>query len=249
VEQRSDLGGIVEQILTYSLTSSESKFNVVFRFRNSQLSRFRLDLLEGSPVYAQAQPYDDLDAAKGLLQRFSSYRNSAYLENMSKIIASINDMRNLEVTEGNTKLNVSISGSHAEVLWLYTENGVDFSPKSLSLIFEDGALKQLTDGWFMWKIGSTTVNVSNDEAVEIARNAVRGFTWKADGADVPGFTVLDQPVSAVFHPTPREDALTLIPYWYITLYLDKVYPGGINRIGVGVWADTGTVADIKALSG
>ena len=30
VEQRSDLGGVVEQILRYSLTSSESKFDVLF---------------------------------------------------------------------------------------------------------------------------------------------------------------------------------------------------------------------------
>jgi len=53
----------------------------------------------------------------------------------------------------------------------------------------------------------------------------------------------------VFHPIPRGQNLKLIPYWYIILYLDKVYPGGVNRIAVGVWADTGTVDQIRTLSG
>jgi hypothetical protein len=37
VESRSDLGGVVEEILRYSLTTSESKLDVIFRFRNNEL--------------------------------------------------------------------------------------------------------------------------------------------------------------------------------------------------------------------
>ncbi len=50
--------------MTYALTSSDSKLDVVFRFRNNQLSRYQLILLEGSPVYYQPQPYSVLDTAK-----------------------------------------------------------------------------------------------------------------------------------------------------------------------------------------
>jgi DNA-binding transcriptional ArsR family regulator len=249
VESRSDLGGVVEQILRYSLTNSESKIDVVFRFRNNKLSRYQISLVEGSPIYAQAQPYSILDAAKNLLQRFRFYDDASYLEEMSKILASVNETENIEITEGNTKLKVSISGDNAEVLWLYTENGVDFSPKSLSLVFENHILKELTDGWFLFTIGSTEVNISNEEAIQIARNAVQGFTWEADGVVVSGFSVLEEPVSAVFHPTLREEGLALVPYWEVTLYLDKVYPGGVNRIVVGIWADTGEVRRITTLSG
>ena len=38
---------------------------------------------------------------------------------------------------------------------MYTENGVDFSPKSLSIVFDNGDLTSLTDGWFLFTIGST----------------------------------------------------------------------------------------------
>ncbi|MBM4400674.1 MAG: hypothetical protein FJ045_01860 [Crenarchaeota archaeon] len=207
-------------------------------------------MFEGSPIYAQPQPYIILDAAKNLLQRFRYYEGASYLEEMSSILASVNETGNIEITEGNTKLKVSISGDKAEVLWLYTENGVDFSPKSLSLVFENQVLKELTDGWFLFTIGSTEVKIaSEEEAIEIARNSGEDFTWTADGVVVSDFNVLEEPVSAVFHPTLREQGLALVPYWEVTLYLDKVYPGGVNRIAVGVWADTGEVRRIRALSG
>jgi hypothetical protein len=61
--------------------------------------------------------------------------------------------------------------------------------------------------------------------------------------------VLEKPVTAVFHPTLRQEGVALIPYWEVTLYLDKVYLGGINRLAVGIWADTGEVRRIRTQSG
>ena len=46
-EHHADLGGAVEEIMRYSLTSSDSKMDVVFRFRNNHLSRYQIILLEG----------------------------------------------------------------------------------------------------------------------------------------------------------------------------------------------------------
>jgi DNA-binding transcriptional ArsR family regulator len=250
VEQRTDLGGVVEEILRYSLTNSESQIDVVLRFRNQKLSRFQLSLFEGSPIYVQPQPYTILDAAKGLVERFSSFEDTSYLEDMSNLLASVAEVDNMEIVEGDIKLKVSVSGDRVEFLWLYTENGVDFSPKSLSLVFEKGALRELTNGWFLFTIGTTEVSVASEEdAIAIARSAAESFTWTADGVVVSDFNVLEEPVSAIFHPTLREEGLKLIPYWEVTLYLDKVYPGGINRVEVGVWADTGEVRRIRTLSG
>jgi DNA-binding transcriptional ArsR family regulator len=249
VESSKRLGGVVEEILTYSLTNSETKIDVVLRFRNRELNRYQMNLFEGSPIYVQPPSFLILDAAKNLLQRFRSFNDASYLEDMSNLLASVNETENIEITEGNIKLKISASGDRTEVLWLYTENGVDFSPKSLSLVFENGVLTELTDGWYLFNIGSTEVNISSEQALEIARNAAQDFTWEADGAVVSDFNVLEDPVSVVFHANTRGENVDLIPHWYITLYLDRVYPGGFNRIAVGVWADTGEIAHIWALSG
>jgi len=250
VEHRTDLGGIVEEVLRYSLTNSESQIDVVLRFRNQKLSRYQLSLFEGSPIYAQPQPYALLDTVKSLMGRLSSFGDASYVEEMGSMLASVEEIGNIEVAEGSIKLKVSVAGGRTEFLWMYTENGVDFSPKSLSLVFENSVLKELTDGWLLFTVGTTQLNVaSEEEAIEIARNAVEGFTWTAEGVVVSDFNVLEQPVSVIFHPTLREEGVALIPYWEVTFYLDKVYPGGINRITVGVWADTAEVRRIRTASG
>ncbi|MFB3888438.1 MAG: winged helix-turn-helix domain-containing protein [Candidatus Bathyarchaeia archaeon] len=249
VEVRSDLGGVVEEILRYSLTSAESKGDIVIRFRNNELSMYRISMLEGSLIYAQPQPYNVLDAARNLMHRLTLFEGASYFEDMSNMLSSVNGTENADVTQSDIKFTVSTSGENIELQWAYTENGVDFSQKGVYLVYENGALTEMTDGWFLLKIGNTQVNVSSEQATEIARNAAKSFTWTVNGVDVKNFSVLDSPVSVVFHPTQREEYLTLVPYWYVTLYLDKVYAGGVNRIGVGVWADTGEVADIKTLTG
>jgi hypothetical protein len=249
VEHRSDLGGVAEENLRYSLIGSESQIDVILRFRNQKLSRYAC-LFEGSPVYSQPQPYTMLDAAKDLMDRFISFEDTSYLEGMRAMLDSVEETDNAEIVEGNIKLTVSISGSNAEFLWQYTENGVDFSPKSVSLIYENGVLKELTDGYFLFTIETTQVTVATEEeAIAIARNAVEDFTWTADSVVVSDFTVLAEPVLATFHPTLRTSGLALVPYWEVRLYLDKVYAGGVNRIDVGVWADTGEVRRILTKSG
>jgi len=250
VEQRANLGGVVEQILRYSLTTSESKIDVVFRLRSGRLSMYQIILLEGVPIYAEPQPYNVVDSAKGLLQRLIFYSgNPEYLEDMSSTLASVNVTQNYELTVGNIKLNVSLAEGDGEILWMYTENDVDFSVKSLSLVYEDGVLEQLVDGWFLFQAGSTEVDISREEAIEIAREYLKNYSWTVNGTEVSDFTVLNEPILAVFHPTPRDEPLVLVPYWFVTLYLDHAYPGGVTRLGVGLWADTGQVSQVKMLSG
>jgi hypothetical protein len=251
VEDRSDLGGVVEEILKYSLINSESKIDLVLRFRNNHFSLYQLSLIEGLPLYAliyvQPQSTDILNATRGLIERYKSDTSDPYLEEMSTLLASANETNN-EQTLGNTKLRMTINGDNAEVLLLYTANGVDFSAKSLRFVFQKHVLQEFSDDWFLYQVGSTQVTVSKEQAIQIARNAAKTFQWNASGVQVSNFTVLQEPVSALFFPHPRTESLTLFPYWYITLYLDREYPDGVNSITVGVWADTGEVANIQALS-
>jgi DNA-binding transcriptional ArsR family regulator len=251
VENRSDLGGVVEEILKYSLTTNESKIDLVLRFRNNHFSLYQLSLIEGippfAPIYVQPQSTDILEATTGLIKRYQSSTNDPYLEEMSNLLASANETSD-EQTLGNTKLKITINEDTAVVLLLYTANGVDFAAKGLRVVFQNHFLQELSDDWFLYTVGSAQVNVSKEQAIQIARDAARNFEWNANGVQVSNFNVLEEPVSAEFFPHPRTEPMTLIPYWYITLYLDREYPGGVNSITVGVWADTGKVANIQALS-
>jgi hypothetical protein len=252
VEDRPDLGEAVEEIFKYFLVSSDSKIDIVLRFRNNHFSLYQIATFEGFPPYApkyvQSTLSDIVQVTRDLIERYKSVDGEPYLEEFSRALSSVNETNN-EVTLGNTKLRITINGDNAEVILMYTANGFDFAAKSLHLVFQNHALQEIGDDWFLYRIGSTQVNVSKEEAIQIAENAAKDFEWNASGVQVSDFNVLNEPVSALFFPHPRTEPLTLVPYWYITLYLDREYPGGVRSITVGVWADTGEVANIQALSG
>jgi len=251
IENRSDLDAVVEEILHYSLTTSESKIDLVLRFRNNHFSLCKISLIEGippfDPIYIQPQPTGVLEAARGIIERYRSVSSDPYLEDMITLLASTTEV-NTEQTLGNVKLKATVYEDNAEVILMYTANGFDYSTKRISLVFQQHVLQELSDDWFLYTISDAPVNVSKERAIQIAKNAANNFEWTADGEQVTNFNVLAEPVSAVFFPHPRTESLTLVPYWFVTLHLDKEYPGGVNSITVGVWADTGEVANIQALS-
>jgi DNA-binding transcriptional ArsR family regulator len=249
IENRSDLDSVVEEILQYSLTTSESKIDLVLRFRNDHFSLCQISLIEGippfDPIYIQPQPKGVLEATRGIIERYRSVSSDHYLDDMSILLASASEV-NTELTLGNVKLKTTVYGENAEVILMYTANGFDYSTKRIRLVFQQHVLEELSDDWFLYKVSDAQVSVSRGQAIQIARNTAQNFEWTADGMQVTDFNIIAD--SAVFVPHPRTESLTLVPYWFVTLYLDKEYPGGVNSITVGVWADTGEVANIQALS-
>jgi hypothetical protein len=252
VEERTDLGNVIEEVIKYSFKNSESRIELTLRFRNGHFSLCQINQLEGLPnyplLYTQPQSSNVLQAAIQLLERYKLAMGDSYMDDMISLLAAAN-ATNGDQTLGNTKLIVSSYGENAEILLEYTENGTDFAAKSLQLSFENHVLRELSDDWVLYKIGNTQVNVSKEQAELIAKNAAKSYSWTVNGEQVSNFEILDNPVSAEFYPHPRDEYLTLVPYWYVTLYLDKTYPGEVRSIAVGVWADTGQVANIQALAG
>ena len=250
LEHRTDLN-CSEEIIKYSLTSSLSNLDVDFRFRNNHLSLYQLTMIESAPIFAQTQPNNILQIAKNTLNRYHEYSGDQYLVDMGNVLSSINSTQNMEVTQGHLKLQITVTPNTntVEFLWMYTENNVDFSAKSLRLTFVNNILTELSDGYFLFTVANTNIAVNQAYAVSIARNYAKTLTWNFNGTEVSGFGTLDEPDSVQFVPHPRGNSVALVPYWYIILHLDKVYAGGINEVTVGVYADTGEVADVQMLSG
>ncbi len=169
---------------------------------------------------------------------------------MSTLLSTASETVSSEQTLGNIKLKTTIYFDNVELLFTYTVGQeYPYSAKAFRILFENHVLKEMSDDWFLFKVSTAQVTVSEQQAIMIARNAAQNFTWTADGQTVSEFTILTEPSSVMFYPHPRLPVrLVLVPYWYITLYLDKEYPGGINCLTVGVWADTGEVANIQTLA-
>jgi hypothetical protein len=147
---------------------------------------------------------------------------------------------------------LATEGNDAEIAWTYTTAGIDFQSKGVSLSIDNGALETLTDGWYLFNVGSTEINISEEEAMQIALDRLEDFSWTSiiDGqfVEVNDYVVLEQPRKIQLLPHSRDEPLELVPYYYITFYLNQVYPDNINSIGVGIWADTGVVRDCQTLT-
>jgi DNA-binding transcriptional ArsR family regulator len=248
MQWRTDFGGVAEEVMQYSLTSSISNLNVNFRFRNNHFSRYELDMVESSPIFTQIQPNDVLQNAKFILARYKTYSGDAYLTNMSKLLATVNKVNNTVVTQGNMKLQITVSGGGVVFFWMYTEDGIDYQAKGLQMTFQDNVLTTMTDGYFLFTVGNTDLATSREQAVNIAKSYVETLTWTIEGKQVSGFSVVDPPLSVQLVPHTRGNSVELIPYWYVEMSLDKIYAGGINEVTIGIYADTGQVADVQMLS-
>jgi DNA-binding transcriptional ArsR family regulator len=250
VEYRSDLGGIVEEILRYSLTYEGSKVDVTLRFRDTTLSRYSLQVLEGTPYYSQLQPTNILDAAKGILERYHEYSGNSHLEAMRNMLETVNETGDFEITSGKVKFRRVSGRTTIKIEFVYTTNNIDFQAKSVVLIFDNyGFLESLSDDWSLFKVGSTEVNISKEEAIDIAMEYAKNCTWTVNGETINNFTLVKEDATAELWPHSREkDPLALIPYWYIKIPLDRTYPERVNRIAVGLWADTGEFSICQPLS-
>ncbi len=249
LEYRTDFG-VTEENLKYSLTSPASNLDIDLRFRANHLSLYTLKMIESSPIFSQPQPNDLLQIAQQSLNRYRTYSGDDYLNQMSALLSTVSKVENLELTQGNIKLQILMSSNNAvQFTWMYTQDGVDFSAKSLRMTFQNNILTEISDGYFLFTVANAKMSINHDQAFTIAKNYAKTYTWDYQGQKITGFSTLDTPVSVQFVPHPRGNSVALVPYWYIILQLDKVYAGGINEITVGIYADNGEVDEVQMLSG
>jgi DNA-binding transcriptional ArsR family regulator len=249
VEYRSDLGDIVEELFRYALTYQGSKVDVTLRFRDGSLSSYYLTVLEGTPYYSQLQPNKLIDVAKAILGRYYDYSGASHLEQLISLLDTVDGTDDSETTSGNLKLIITNEGTDVKMEFMYTTENIDFQAKSVVLIFDNyNFLSQLTDDWTLYKVGSTEVNISKEEAIAIAIETARNCTWTVNGETISNFTLVEESATAELWPHSREDPLALIPYWYVSIPLDRIYPERVDRIAVGLWADTGEVSICQQLS-
>ena len=240
---------VAEESLNYGFTSLQGNLNVTLRFRENHLSKYQLTS-DTTPQLTQNPPSDAFAAAKATLTRYSNYSRDTYLPEMQTLLNAVNTTSgNVTIAiSGNMKLQITQYGASTEYLWMYTKDGVDYSAKSLRMTFTNGVLTALTDGYFLFTVADSAVNVNINQAQTIAESYLKSMTWTINGTQISGFNPAAT-VSVQMLPHPRGDSVALVPYWYIVMRLDRTYAGGFNQASVGVWADTGAVADTQLLSG
>jgi hypothetical protein len=206
-------------------------------------------MIESSPIFIQNEYNSLILNAHWILSSYKTYSGDEYLTDMLNLLGKVSSTQSTTITEGNMKLRVTLSGSSAELFWMYTENDIDYQAKGLQMIFQNNILTTMTDSYFLFQKGSSTISITKDKAVEIAENYVKTMTYTIESQQVSGFKTISPALSIQMVPHVRGGSVELYPYWYVELNLDTIYHGGLNIVAVGIYADTGQVADAQLLRG
>jgi hypothetical protein len=155
------------------------------------------------------------------------------------------------------KVKISVQGDSTTITWTYVYNGIEAPDKCVVLRYKDGFLKYFIDNWNLYKIGSTNVNLSETEAISLAMERAKTYSWVASNDTVQSidFKVANAKVySTIFcnslymDKARDQDLLTLYPLHLVWVSLDKFYPGNVYGMNVYLWADTKEVGHIQEWS-
>jgi hypothetical protein len=123
---------------------------------------------------------------------------------------------------------------------VYTVNGADYTSLQISF-HKNGALYTLHDDRAVYSIGDTTVNISHEQAIDIAMKYSETYSYAMpDGSQVSGFNITEDQSTAKLVAYPIHSA-ELRPYWDVELYLNQTYPGYVHGLTIYVWANSGEV--------
>lgn len=200
----------------------------------------------GPPLYI-SQPTANLkDAVLVFLQNYQARTSDTQLTQMGTLVNSVDVKSNTTNIIGNLKLTVSTQNDVTLFTWSNTLNGAVCS--QLYLEYCKGQLSAFGDNRKFYRVGSSEVNISEEEAISIALKRVETYSYRYQDNEITDFTINEKLVIAQPHMLNKtNDPMEIYPCWIVDLGLDDVYPGNIAYIQVWLWADSGEAFICRAM--
>jgi hypothetical protein len=226
-------------------TETYSSLKVLSSFANATLRTFSLHVEAGVPYYSKPLSSNVLEGARMFLERYQSFSGDAELTTMRNMLTTVDVTKNSTKLEGNLKLEVSTVSNRTYLDWIQSQNGVDFN--SFTLGFENGVFTEFHDSRSYRMVGSAEVNISKEQAINLALKEANGLSYTYNGKLVDNLTIVEDKISAELKANVRDNPTLFYPCWSVILPLNDVYPGFIYYIQVKIWADSGEVISCKAM--
>jgi len=256
VTQESYLEATTQDNVQFELNSGTRNLQLFCTFVKGNLQILNVLNNTGSQLMLVSAS-NPLDMAKGFLSRYSTYSGNTLYRNLESTLTNIDASKSLSMLFGNTELNVTTYADSTTFRWTYKYNGILAPEKCVVLNYKNGFLKYLIDNWDLYKIGSTSINLSAEDAVSNGLTEAKGYSWAMVSNDssiiqlkdfnVTGAMLWDTTFSnALTSGKARDhDPFTLYPMRHVWVSLDKFYPGNVYGIEVFFWADTKSLYSIQ----
>jgi len=248
----SDLywGVLPETGVDYMLNYGTYEKRVHCTFVGERLYMFHS--LGGSGVPILSRAYNTtIEMAKEFLGNYQTYTGDSFFGELLSTLDDVEVDEDTTIVSGNMLLEVTNDADEYKTTtfkWTYTFNGVSAPSKFVALSFRDGRLSIFVNPWQFYNVGSTAVNLSEEEAIDIALETAKNHSWSLalddDALEPEHFNETNVRWTALLFDdsldinNPRsEDLLEIYPVWRVGVALDKWY-GNMYGIQVEIWADT-----------
>lgn len=233
----------------YNLNSSQSTLAIYCSFIKGNLSAAHLYLYTGSVLTSQLLSSNLTAAAIDFLTEYQNF-SGRNLTDVLQTLDGINLVNGSTVQLGDLRFDLThrdltgtAFGDSVDFSWVNSYSGCDY--KVLSVGFQDGHFGGFIDNRQWYQVGDTTVNVSRQQAIDIALNAAKTYSYKmSDNWWVSNFNITR--TDATLYPQSRGSVW--YPCWTVNLYFDKTYPGSVHGLNVFVWAGSGEIQTIGVIA-
>jgi hypothetical protein len=224
----------------FNLTSTAGILDVIAEFTNGELFWSSIYSVRGSPIPNHPTSSDVLITAKDTLAQLQGFSAKDYLPTFQSMLNSVAELKNSEISNANWTQKININGNLVTITWEPNANNLSNPQNNLYLEFQNGNLQIYSNYLGLYEIGSSDVKISEAQAIQIAVDHARNFSYVQNGVTVSNFTILEDLAIANISLGNRGNN-TLYPYWSIIVPLAKEYPGGVTYFRVVMWADTGEI--------
>jgi hypothetical protein len=234
------------QFINYDYVNfNNSLLHCSFRFINATLVSATLYLDSGKPIFSKPLPANLVDASEVFLERYQNFTKDAQLTDLQSMLINVDSTENSTSIAENLKLEVLVNSYGTSFRWNPTFNSVDYP--GMGITFCDGFFHSFGDDRNIYVIANTNVNVSKEQAVEIALDRAKTYSYTYSNKTISNFEIVEEQILADLYPRSRYNLNELYPFWMVLLPLSDVYPGFVSVIRVEIWADTGEIISCQSL--
>ena len=241
-------GGTTRTTGQYILDSSglggTSIITISFTIVDNNLVGCFLYLTQGSPIFSEQIETDPVKAAKGFLQRYQTFTNDPEVATMKNILETINPKTNTTTIIDNIKFEVTYHPTDTVFQWSNNFNGADFS--HLILEMRNEQFFAFNDDRSYTKIGSTEVNISEEQAITLALQETSTYMFECENDTVLELGFIEKFIKTELKVIPKSNQGDYYPIWIIDVPLDRMY-GHISYFTIMLWADNGIIREVIPL--
>ena len=184
------------------------------------------------------------------MQNYQAWTNDPDINKMINLLNTVGSEKNFNEQLDNIELTIITTFDQTSFDWSHIYNGAKYS--SVDLVFQNffgrnSALSSITfsDNREIYEIGNTNINISKQQAIQIAQDFVENLSYPINYGNGTIVTVSDLSINETNTvanlSTTSLGTMTLFPYWSVQIALNQVYPGETYAVTLGIWANNGTV--------